>query len=161
MRSPWKECTVLKLWVLKSYISGKKTIGSIFTIETLSIYLKVYSNIIGYSRGNTTSSFFFYFIIYKTMFLDSLLGIPSQIISTTGGLLNNIIAIPGQLVGSVTSSIGGTIGAVSNVAGNTIGAVANTTGQTLQGVASTVTNLLSSPVVIVGVGIVLVILLKK
>ena len=35
------------------------------------------------------------------MFLDSLLGIPSQIISTTGGLLNNIISIPGQLVGSV------------------------------------------------------------
>ena len=80
------------------------------------------------------------------MFLDSILGIPSQIISTTGGLLNNIIAIPGQLVGSVSSSIG----AVANVAGNTV-----------QGVASSATNLLSSPIVIIGIGIVLVILLKK
>ena len=80
------------------------------------------------------------------MFLDSLLGIPSQIISTTGGLLNNIISIPGQLVGTVTGSIG---------------AVANTAGQTVQGVASSATNLLSSPVVIIGIGIVLVILLKK
>ena len=80
------------------------------------------------------------------MFLDSILGIPSQIISTTGGLLNNIIAMPGQLVGSVT----GSIGAVANVAGNTV-----------QGVASTATNLLSSPIVIIGIGIVLVILLKK
>ena len=82
---------------------------------------------------------------------------PSQIISTTGGLLNNIISIPGQLVGTVTSSIG----SVANVAGNTIGIVANTAGQTVQGIASSATNLLSSPVVIIEIGIVLVILLKK
>jgi len=86
---------------LKSYISGKKIINNIFTIETMNIYLKVYSNIIDYFRGSISSSFFS-FIIYKTMFLDSLLGIPSQIISTTGGLLNNIISIPGQLVATVT-----------------------------------------------------------
>ena len=61
------------------------------------------------------------------MFLDSILGIPSQIIGTIGGLANNIIAIPGQLVGTVTSSIG----SVANVAGNTIGTVANTAGQTV------------------------------
>ena len=61
-----------------------------------------------------------------------------------------IISILGQLVGTVSTSIGGTIGAVSNVAG-----------QTVQGVDSTATNLLSSPIVIIGVGIVLVILLKK
>ena len=80
------------------------------------------------------------------MFLDSILGIPSQIIGTIGGLANNIIAIPGQLVGTVTSSIG---------------SIANTAGQTVQGVALTATGLLSSPVVIIGVGIILVVLLKK
>ena len=47
------------------------------------------------------------------MFLDSLLGLPSQIISTTGGLLNNLISIPAQLVGSVT----GSINTVANTAG--------------------------------------------
>ena len=80
------------------------------------------------------------------MFLDSILGIPSQIISTTGGLLNNLISIPGQIVGSVT----GSIGSVANVAGNTV-----------QGVASTATNLLSGPILIIGIGVVLVVLLKK
>ena len=45
--------------------------------------------------------------------LDSILGLPSQIITTTGGLLNNLISIPGQIVGSVT----GSIGSVANVAG--------------------------------------------
>ena len=89
--------------------------------------------------------------------LDSILGLPSQIISTTGGLLNNIIAIPGQLVSSVSSSIG----AVSNVAGQTVQGIANVAGNTVQGVASTATDLLSSPVVIIGIGIVLVILLKN
>ena len=49
------------------------------------------------------------------MFLDSILGIPSQIIGTIGGLANNIIAISGQLVGTVTSSID----SVANTAGNT------------------------------------------
>ena len=91
------------------------------------------------------------------MFLDSLLGIPSQIINTTGGLLNNLISIPGQLVGTVT----GSINTVANTAGNTLGLVVNTAGQAVQGVATSATNLLSSPVVIIGVGIVLVILLKK
>ena len=80
------------------------------------------------------------------MFLDSILGIPSQIIGTIGGLANNIISIPGQLVGTVTSSIG----SVANIAANTV-----------QGVASSAGNLLSSPVVIIGIGILLVILLKK
>ena len=75
------------------------------------------------------------------MFLDSILGIPSQIIGTIGGLANNIIAIPGQLVGTVT----GSINTVSNTAGNTLGSVVNTAGQTVQGIASTATNLLSSP----------------
>ena len=89
------------------------------------------------------------------MFLDSILGIPSQIISTVGGLANNIISIPGQIV--VTSSIG----AVSNVAGQTVQGIVNTADQTVQGVASTATSLLSSPIVVIGIGIVLVILLKK
>ena len=62
------------------------------------------------------------------MFLDSILGIPSQIISIVGGLANNIISIPGQLVGTVTNSIGGTIGAVSNVAGQNVQGIANTAG---------------------------------
>jgi len=115
-------------------------------IEIMNIYLKVYSNTIDYYEINISLSFFFISQYIKQMFLDSLLGIPSQIISTTGGLLNNLIAIPGQLVGSVTSSIGGTIGAVSNVAGNT-----------MQGVATSAGNLLSSPVVIIGISIVLVI----
>jgi len=130
-------------------------------IKTMNL-LKDYLNIIGYFRKQYMITFF-YFLVHKTreMFLDSILGIPSQIISTTGGLLNNLISIPGQLVGTVTSSIGGTIGAVSNVAGNTIGSVANSAANTVQGVASSATNLLSSPVVIIGVGIVLVILLKK
>ena len=102
---------------------------------------------------------FFYFLVHKTreMFLDSLLGLPSQIISTTGGLLNNLISIPAQLVGTVT----GSINTVANTAGNTIGSVANSAGQTVQGIASSATNLLSSPIVIIGIGIVLVILLKK
>ena len=86
------------------------------------------------------------------MFLDSILGIPSQIIGTIGGLANNIIAIPEQLVGSVTSSIG----AVSNAAGQTVQGIANVAGNTVQDVASTATNLLSSPIVIIGIGIVLV-----
>ena len=89
------------------------------------------------------------------MFLDSILGIPSQIIST------NLISRPGQLVGTVTSSIGSSIGAVSNVAGQTVQGIANVAGNTVQGVASTATGLLSSPIVIIGIGIVLVILLKK
>jgi len=102
-------------------------------------------------------SSFFYFIIYKTMFLDSILGLPSQIISTVGNIATGVLSIPGQLVGTVTSSID----AVSNVAGQTVQGIANTAGQTVQGVASMATNLLSSPVVIIEVGIVLVILLKK
>ena len=80
------------------------------------------------------------------MFLDSILGIPSQIIGTVGNIATGILAIPRQLVGTVTGSI------------NT---VANTTGQTVQGIATSAGNLLSSPVVIIGIGIVLVILLKK
>ena len=44
---------------------------------------------------------------------------------------------------------------MSNVAGNTIQGVASSAGQTVQGIASSATNLLSSPVVIIGVGIVL------
>jgi len=91
------------------------------------------------------------------MFLDSLLGIPSQIIGTVGNIATGILAIPGQLVGTVT----GSINTVANTAGNTVGAIANTAGQAVQGVASSATNLLSSPVLIIGVGIVLVILLKK
>ena len=91
------------------------------------------------------------------MFLDSLFGLPSQIIGTVGNIATGILAIPGQLVGTVT----GSINTVANTAGNTIGNVANTAGQTMQGVASTATNLLSSPVLIIGVGIVLVVLLKK
>ena len=80
------------------------------------------------------------------MFLDSILGIPSQIIGTVGNIATGILAIPGQLVGTVTGSI------------NT---VANTAGQTVQGIASSAGNLLSSPVVIIDIGIVLVVLLKK
>ena len=91
------------------------------------------------------------------MFLDSLFGLPSQIIGTVGNIATGILAIPGQLVGTVT----GSINTVANTAGNTVGAIANTAGQAVQGVASSATNLLSSPVLIIGVGIVLVILLKK
>ena len=104
------------------------------------------------------TSYFFNFIIHKRkMFLDSLLGLPSQIIGTIGGLANNIISIPAQLVGTVT----GSINTVANTAGNTVGAIANVAGNTVQGITSTATNLLSSPVLIIGIGIVLVILLKK
>ena len=88
------------------------------------------------------------------MFLDSILGIPSQIIGTVGNIATGILAIPGQLVGTVTGSI-------NTVAGNTIGSVANSAANTVQGVASSAGNLLSSPVVIIDIGIVLVVLLKK
>jgi len=101
--------------------------------------------------------FFLFHNIQKEMFLDSIFGLPSQIIGTIGGLANNIISLPGQIVGSVTGSINN----VANTAGSTIGNVANVAGNTAQGIASSATNLLSSPVVIIGVGIVLVILLKK
>jgi len=40
---------------------------------------------------------FFYFIIYKTMFLDTILGLPSQIISTVGNIATGVLSIPGQL----------------------------------------------------------------
>ena len=71
--------------------------------------------------------------------------------------MNNLISIPAQLVGTVT----GSINTVANTAGNTIGSVANSAGQTVQGIVSSATNLLSSPLVIIGIGVVLVILLKK
>ena len=87
----------------------------------------------------------------------SILGLPSQIIGTVGNIATGILAIPGQLVGTVT----GSINTVANTAGNTLGSVVNTAGQTVQGITSTATNLLSSPVVIIGIGIVLVILLKR
>ena len=91
------------------------------------------------------------------MFLDSILGLPSQIIGTVGNIATGILAIPGQLVGTVT----GSINTVANTAGNTIGTIVNTAGQTVQGIASSAGNLLSSPVVIIDIGIVLVVLLKK
>jgi len=87
----------------------------------------------------------------------SILGLPSQIIGTVGNIATGILAIPGQLVGTVT----GSINTVANTAGNTIGSVANVAGNTVQGVASTATNFLSNPILIIGVGIVLIVLLKK
>jgi len=50
---------------------------------------------------------------------------------------------------------------VPNSARNTLGTIANAAGNMVQGVASSAGNLLSSPVVIIGIGIVLVILFKK
>ena len=95
------------------------------------------------------------------MFLDSILGLPSQIISTTGNIITSALSIPGQIAGS----IGGTIGSVTSTVGSTvqgtIGSVANVAGQTVTNVADSTLGLLSSPIVIIGIGIVLVVLLKR
>ena len=92
---------------------------------------------------------------------NSVIGLPSQIISTSGNIITSALSIPGQIAGS----IGGTIGGVVNTAGQTIqgtvSSVANVAGQTVTNVADSTLGLLSSPIVIIGIGIVLVVLLKR
>ena len=98
------------------------------------------------------------------MFLDSILGpfnsiigLQSQIIATTGNIITYALSILGQIAGN----IGGTIGHVANTAGQTVLGVGNIAGQTVSNVASTASDLIGSPVMIVGIAIVLVVLLKK
>ena len=91
------------------------------------------------------------------MFLDSISVLRSQIISTIGNIITSALRIPGQIAGN----IGGTIGHVANTAGQTVQGLGNIAGQTVSNVANTASDILGSPVMIVGLAIVAVLLLKK
>lgn len=80
------------------------------------------------------------------MFLDSIIGLPSQIISTVGNTFQSILSIPGQVSGNIK---------------DTIVPVAQTAGQTLSSITSSATDLFSSPLLIVGAAVVLILILKK
>jgi hypothetical protein len=84
------------------------------------------------------------------MFLDSILGLPGQLLNS----VTQIVTQPLQVFGGVANNVTNTAGSVLNNATNTVGnAVNNAT--------STVTDLFNSPVLLIGGAVVLLIILKK
>jgi hypothetical protein len=84
------------------------------------------------------------------MFLDSLFELPSQAFKSIESLGSKLLSIPGQISGDVKDTVQG---------------VANTAGQTLQGVTGQVTSslsgMISTPLIIVGGAVVMILLVKK
>ena len=81
-----------------------------------------------------------------------------------GNLVKSVVDIPGKIVDGGTKNVQSLIGAGNNLvttAGATVGNVANVAGNTLDKGFDTVGGIFKSPILLIGGGLALVLLMKK
>ena len=89
--------------------------------------------------------------------LDSLLGLPSQLIK----IVTDVATMPITMVNSLGSTLTNTVSAFTQPIAGVANNLVNTTGAAVQNVTSSVTDVFSSPILLIGGAVVLLMVLKK